>query len=81
MKSYAILVLGMILGAIAAAVVINPQETGTKVHQGVDAVQTKVHQMKHEQCVRDFLAESQCFQKRPARECDAVIVKMCGLPQ
>jgi hypothetical protein len=81
MKQFAILIFGMVLGSIATVAVNHPQAASRAAHDGVDTVQTKVRTLKRERCVRDFLDETRCFQSRPARECDALIVATCGVPQ
>lgn len=80
MKTVAIFALGLALGVAGVLAFQNPRKVGSVAKSGVDVVQARVEEVQRSQCTEDFLAESHCFQKRSAKECDALIVKRCGLP-
>lgn len=81
MKSLLVFVTGLVLGISGTIAFQNPREVGDAARAGISKVQVQVEGARREQCVRDFLDSTNCFQRKGAKECDALIVKECGLPQ
>jgi hypothetical protein len=81
MDKFIALVIGIVIGVFGVLAFQNPRKVGQAAYSGISEVQTRVEGMRRDQCVRDFLDRTQCFQKKPGRECDALIVRECGTPQ
>lgn len=81
MKTVLVFVLGVVAGGISTYVILNPDQAAQKAHQGVATVQTSVQELQHDHCRRQYLDETHCYQKIPAKECDARIVERCGVPK
>lgn len=82
MKFYIIpFVIGWALGIIFVKAYQNPREVADAARGSIDAVQTQIEGVRRDQCVRDFLSRTTCFQELRASECDALIVKECGVPE
>lgn len=81
MKIAIVFVLGLALGVAGVLAFQNPNKVGKAARDGISDVQTRVEGARRNQCVRDFLDRTQCFQKKKDTECDALIVQECGVPQ
>lgn len=81
MRTLISLIIGITLGVCGVLAFQNPDRVGQAARDGVTGVQTRVEGARRNQCVRDFLDRTQCFQKKKAVECDALIVQECGVPQ
>lgn len=81
MKSLLIFTVGVVLGVSGTIAFQNPSKVGDAARDGITQMQTQVESARREQCVREFLDSTNCFQRKKAGECDALIVKECGLPQ
>lgn len=81
MKIAIVFVLGLVMGVLGTLAFQNPNKAGEVARDGIGSVQTRVEGARRNQCVRDFLDRTQCFQKKKDSECDALIVQECGLPQ
>lgn len=81
MEKIVVLVIGIVVGVVATLAFQNPRKVGDAARDGITHVQTTVERERRDQCVREFLDETGCFQKQSAKECDARIVQRCGLPQ
>lgn len=81
MKIIIVFVVGIAIGVFCTLTSQNPRKVGKAARDGISKVKAQVDDARREQCVRDFLDRTQCFQKKSDRECDALIVRECGLPQ
>lgn len=81
MRTLLVLFLGVVLGCVGTVMFHNPKVVGEAARSSITSVESTVVDFRRDACVREFNQETQCFQRKPARECDSLIVKKCGLPQ
>jgi hypothetical protein len=81
MRLFITFVIGVCLGVLATHVIQDPRGAGDAAKGGINKVQAELEEFQYDSCTREFLAETQCFQNKPAKECDRLIVKRCGTPK
>lgn len=81
MKSLFTFVSGLVVGAALLFALQNPKEAASNARVATDMVEAKVNETRRERCIRQYLDSTSCYQKLPAKECDAAIVERCGLPE
>lgn len=72
--------MGIIFGVVLSFgyLALGPKGTETKARIIGSIAKEKAESVQYDYCKKEFLEESQCFQKLPSAECDAEIKKKCG---
>jgi hypothetical protein len=73
-------VLGFIFGIVftAAAIAFGPKGLDSKIKTTGNVMTGMAEDATFAYCKKEFLLETQCYQKKKAEECDTLIKKKCG---
>jgi len=81
MKSLLLVLLGAGLGVAGLLVFQHPDRASTAIQGGFNRATTAVSEVRRSHCVQEFHHRTACYQKLPAKECDALLVEECGVPE